>query len=244
MFASRNYVNSCLVHWTGRGKENGAAFSILENICQEQVLRLSHCPTYVQPDLQSRVAMVCFTDIPLEHSHEHCSKFGQFGLGFKKSSMIAYGANPVLYTTGLHLERIRHIDGLLARMKDLEKDREWRSEIEHYKFTEDETAALLEVLGLLQEYSYKNADGSDYLTYYQREWRLTFDVLPFASGMTAHTPGKSCFYVRDGQSHPIFKFETNDVEYIVVPGAYEKRARTPAGILGCNLKIYEDEVRA
>ncbi len=129
-------------------------------------------------------------------------------------------------------------------MKDLEKDREWRSELEPYSFSEDELVALLEVLGLLQEYSYKNQDGSDYLTYYQREWRLTFDILPFASGTSEHAPGKSCFYIRDGRSYPVFKFKDADVDYLVVPRNYKARALKFAEALACEVKIYEDVVLA
>lgn len=242
MSSDRKYINSSLIHWTGRDKDPNAACSILENICREQILRLTYCPTYVQENLKPHVAMACFTDIPLEHSHEHCSKFGQFGLAFNKKKMIEYGANPVLYTTGRHLDRIRNISCLLERMKDLEKDRDWQSEVEPYNFSEDETIALLEVLGLFQEYSYKNDDGVDYVTYFQREWRLAFEILPFAGGTTEHTPGRSRFYKRDGISYRVFKFDKADVEYIIAPAAYEERALNAASILGCNIKIYESEV--
>lgn len=242
MASDRKYINSSLIHWTGRAKNQDAACSILENICREQILRLTYCPTYVQENLKPRVAMACFTDIPLEHSHEHCSKFGQFGLAFNKQKMIEYGANPVLYTTGRHLDRIRNIANLLERMKDLEKDREWRSEVEPFNFSVDETIALIEVLGLLQEYSYKNDDGTDYVTYFQREWRLTFEVLPFADGTTEHIPGMSRFYVREGISYGVFKFDKSDIEYIIAPAEYEERALDAASMLGCNVKIYESEV--
>lgn len=242
MASDRKYINGSLIHWTGRAKNQDTACSILENICREQILRLTYCPTYVQENLKPRVAMACFTDIPLEHSHEHCSKFGQFGLAFNRQKMIEYGANPVLYTTGMHLDRIRNISNLLERMKDLEKDREWRSEVEPFNFSVDETIALIEVLGLLQEYSYKNDDGTDYVTYFQREWRLTFEVLPFAGGTTEHTPGMSSFYVREGISYGVFKFDKSDIEYIIAPAGYEERALDAAGMLGCNVKIYESEV--
>lgn len=242
MASDRKYINSSLIHWTGRAKNQDAACSILENICREQILRLTYCPTYVQENLKPRVAMACFTDIPLEHSHEHCSKFGQFGLAFNKQKMIEYGANPVLYTTRRHLDRIRNISNLLERMKDLEKDREWRSEVEPFNFSVDETIALIEVLGLLQEYSYKNDDGTDYVTYFQREWRLTFETLPFAGGTTEHIPGTSSFYVREGISYGVFKFDKSDVEYIIAPAGYEERALDAASTLGCNVKIYESEV--
>ncbi|NKF24801.1 abortive infection system antitoxin AbiGi family protein [Solimonas marina] len=238
----RKYINEALMHWTGRGKSDIDAYSALESICVDRILRLTFCPNYVQPSLDSKTAMVCFTEIPLEHSAEHCGLFGRFGIAFKKSAMIEYGANPVFYTTAKHLVRIKHISTLLERMKDLEKDREWRQDIEPYRFSEDETVAMMEVLGLLQEYSYKNNDGTDYVTYYQREWRLTFDVLPFAEGSTPHTAGTSCFYIRNGTSYQVFKFKDADVAYIVVPEDFEQKAKALAASMACDVKVYEREV--
>jgi len=239
---SRKYVNESLIHWTGRGQTNDSAFSALKSICEENILRLTYCPNYVSTEYKPESAMVCFTDIPIKYSKEHCSKFGKFGIAFKKTKMIEYGANPALYTTGVHFERIKNVAGLLARMEDLEKDREWKEGIEDYKFTEDETTALQEIGGFLQEYSYKNKDNSDYVTYYQREWRLTFKSLPFAGGTKVHKPGMSCFYTRNRQRYSIFKFSPDDVEFVVVPLKFWWRAKKLAKSLGCKLKIYEASV--
>jgi hypothetical protein len=184
-----------------------------------------------------------FTDIPLRFAREHCVKFGKFGIGFNKQKMIGYGANPALYTTAQHFGRIKRLAELLARMEDLEKDREWKQDVESYPFTEDETVAFQEVTDFLQEYSYKNNDLSDYVTYYQREWRLTFRSLPFAGGTRPHEPGMSCFYIRNGKSYSIFKFSDEDVEYIVVPIRYWWRGRKLANKMNCKLKIYEISVR-
>ncbi|MCB1782331.1 MAG: hypothetical protein KDJ34_20020 [Candidatus Competibacteraceae bacterium] len=217
--------------------------SALTSICDEMILRLSYCPNYVHEKYSADSAMVCFTDIPLRFAKEHCAKFGKFGIGFKKQKMIEYGANPALYTTGNHLDRIKKLAELLARMEDLEKDREWKQDIEPYLFTEDETVAFQEVTDFLQEYSYKNNDLSDYVTYYQREWRLTFRSLPFAGDTKPHEPGMSCFYSRDGKSHRAFKFSQEDVEYIVVPIRYWWPAKKLAHKMNCKLKIYEISVR-
>ena len=32
--------------------------------------------------------MVCFTDLPLHLSEEHCDDFGKFGIGFNKDKFI------------------------------------------------------------------------------------------------------------------------------------------------------------
>lgn len=196
----RAYVNNTLVHWTGRGQTASDALSALTSICDEKLLRLSYYPNYVSEEYDKKSAMVCFTDIPLWHAKEHCRRFGKFGIGFKKEKMIGYGANPALYTTAQHFSRIKQLSVLLERMEDLEKDREWKEEVEPYNFTEDETVAFQEVTDFLQEYSYKSQDHSEYVTYYQREWRLTFRSLPFAGENKPQNPGMSCFYTRNGKS--------------------------------------------
>lgn len=239
---SRKYINEELVHWTGRDQTDENAIKALASICDENVLRLSYCPNYVNENYKPESAMVCFTDIPLKFAKEHCSKFGKFGIGFNKDKMIEYGANPALYTTGKHFNRIKKLADLLYRMEDLEKDREWKEDMEPYLFTEDETVAFQEVTDFLQEYSYKNNDHSDYVTYYQREWRLTFRSLPFAGETNPHNPGMSCFYIRDGKSYSIFKFSPEDVEFIVVPFKFWREGKKLANKMNCKLKIYEISV--
>ncbi len=240
---SRKYINNELVHWTGRGQSDENAMNALASICDENILRLSYCPNYVSENYKPESAMVCFTDIPLKFAREHCSKFGKFGIGFNKKKLIQYGANPALYTTGKHFDRIKKLAELLAKMEDLEKDRECKADFEPYSFTEDETVAFQEVTDFLQEYSYKNKDDSDYVTYYQREWRLTFRSLPFAGGTKPHEPGMSCFYIRDNKAYSIFKFIPEDVEFIVVPLRYWRFGRKLANQMNCKLKIYEISVR-
>jgi len=122
---SRKYINDVLVHWTGRNQTDESAMHALTSICDEMILRLSYCPNYVHEEYKRESAMVCFTDIPLSFAKEHCAKFEKFGIGFKKQKMIGYGANPALYTTGKHFDRIKKLAELLARMEDLEKDKEW-----------------------------------------------------------------------------------------------------------------------
>src|SRR5438093_11530017 len=99
---THEHISESLIHWTGRNKTDAEAFSTLKNICEERLLWLEYCPTYVSVEFQERMKMVCFTDIPLRLSAFHCQQFRRFGIGFHKSKMIEYGANPVFYTTNQH----------------------------------------------------------------------------------------------------------------------------------------------
>jgi hypothetical protein len=231
------HISESLVHWTGRKKSDDEAFAALKNICNERELWLAYCPTYGIVGFQEKINMVCFTDIPLHLSAFHCSQFGRFGIGFHKAKMIEYGANPVFYTTNTHFNRIVQLTSLVNRMHDLEKDREWKEELEKYHFKEQETMTLIDLYGFLQEYSH-----NDKLPYYQREWRLIFHMQPFAGGSTPQTPGMTCFRIKDGISHPTFKFSEKDVSQIIVTRAFAKQGAQIAVPFGCEVKIYEDEV--
>lgn len=238
----RGHINNELVHWTGRNVSDSEAFESLSSICNEEILRLTFCPRYVQEEFKPKTAMVCFTDVPLRHSKEHCGVFGRFGIAFHKHKMIEYGANPVFYTVEPHLKRIQEVAELTASLYEYYRDREWREGFEKYQFTDEQFLALHEITEFSQEYSYKNDDTRDDANYYQREWRLTFNSLDFAGGTSPHSPGKSRFYIRGEKSYQIFKFSLTDVAYIIVPLRYYLRARKLANKLKCKIKIYEMSV--
>jgi len=238
------YINNELIHWTGRNASDDVAFQALSSICDEEILRLTSCPRYVQGKFKPETDMVCFTDIPLRYSKEHCGVFGRFGIAFCKQKMIEYGANPVFYTTKIHLKRIQEVAELTASLCDYHRDREWKEGCEPYQFTDEQFLALHEITEFSQEYSCKNNDSRDYANYYQREWRLTFNSLKFAGGTTPHRQGQSCFYIRDKKSYKVFRFSPSDVAYIVVPCRYYFLARKLAKKLKCKLKIYEISVGA
>lgn len=237
------YISNELIHWTGRKKSSAEAFKTLKAICDEEQLHLTFCPNYIDAsnNFTKNTAMVCFTDIPLVHSAEHCDQFGHFGIAFHKKNMIDYGANPVLYTTSKHFSAIKEVSGLLSKMSKLEMDREWQEELTRYHFTEKQTVSLREILEYLQEYSYKGKDNDPKATYYQREWRLAFNSLPFAGGISHLNPGMATI---QGGGMRIFKFSPKDIAYLVVPNSFQDKAKLIAKNLNCSVKGFELEVPA
>lgn len=225
------YISNTLIHWTGRNKSSDDAFEILKKVISNQIIYLSYCPNYATPlssDVLStrngindrKTMMVCFTDLPLEYSKDFCSKFGTFGIGFKKENMIKYGANPVLYTTNQHLDRMKEISGLIGNLLAKEVDREWRSEGEPYWFTTEQIYALNEVFGFTQEYMYKDRDNN----YYQREWRINYDTLPFESGNGAVKVGYGGMRgIVGGKFMCEMKFSLDDIDYLIIPEKYISR---------------------
>jgi hypothetical protein len=235
-----------LIHWTGRkSREDGTeekAFEILRTICSERLLRLTYCPEYVRDNFKREVAMVCFTDIPLSESFEHCNRFGNCGIAFDKEAFIEYGANPVFYTTNSHYNRIVEVSTLLEKMMDLEKDREWMSKPNPYSFSENQTVALVEILSFLQDYCYKGKKDPSATNYTQREWRIAFKTLPFAANKEPQKPGMSSIYIRNKISYYNMAFADSDVRYVVVPREFEDDARSIDRDLKCDIRIFEDEV--
>ena len=216
-------MDETLLHFTGREKTDNDAFSDLTSICRSCELWLSYCPIFSKEKWEKRISMACFSDFSLSDSKKHSELFGKFAIGFNKAKLIDYGANPVFYTTPKHYNRIKSQLSLLERMEELEKDRGLRQEFEPYQFTEDETFSLLIVSGLLQEYAYKQ-DGNR-LNYLQREWRISFNSLPFAGQGKVLLPGMSSFKIVAEKSVGFLKFDKDDIEFIVVSKAFEEKAK-------------------
>ncbi len=236
-----NYINNTLVHWTGRKKLDEDAFAILVNIVNERKLYLSYCPNYADSPISSyKTMMACFTDLPLKYSGDFLSMFGKFGIGFSKDAMIKYGANPVFYTTVSHQGRIIETAGLIQKLLREEVDREWKEGEERYQFNSKQLYSLLEVFGFSQEYSYKE----NHINYYQREWRICYETLPFEAGRPAEKPGNGG--IRGNVGGKIMcemMFAAEDVDYLIVPLKFWNRARKLARLLGCKVMIYEFVVK-
>ena len=93
------YISNYLIHWTGRdGDDRGAEF--LSSIASTCKLRLSYNKLHIFDFYHEiREKMVCFTDVPLAHSAEHCKRYGRFGIAFHKLKLMNVGAQPVFYAS-------------------------------------------------------------------------------------------------------------------------------------------------
>ena len=153
--------------------------------------------------------------------------------------MIEYGANPVLYTTKKHIDRIENVNGLINKLLGEEVDREWRGEMERYQFTAEQLYSLHEFFGFTQEYSYKERD----INYYQREWRLNYDTLPFEVGKGAEKIGYGGMHgLVGGKFMCEMKFSIDDIDYIIMPKSFYKRRNELSELSNDKFLIYEVEV--
>ena len=234
------YISDTLTHWTGRGKTGEQAFSVIKSILTNRELWLSHCPNY--PNLnrhEMKPIMVCFTDIPLHLSEEHCERFGKFGVGFKKENMMSYGASPVFYTTPHLDEKIDTLISLVHDLRQYEMDRQLREGFENFQYTTEQLESLIETFGFFQNYKYRD----DSVDYYQREWRIDYRSIRRATPPTQAGEGD---INGSRNQQPTFNmlFNYNDIDYVIVPRNFEQECQLLLETLSLELevKIYEDEV--
>ena len=246
------FISKSLTHWTGRKKSDKEAFEIIEKIIRSKKLLLTYCPNYpnLPKNRQLNTMMVCFTDIPLNLSSEHCAGFGHFGIGFSKEVFINYGANPVLYTTNEMNEKVEHFISLIGRLQNEEVDREWKDANsnndngDRYQFTSEQFFSMSELAGFMQNYKYNDTS----VDYYQREWRINYETLPKALGMEPQiTPGQGAIHgsIGEGKKKRIASsllFDLNDIDYVVVPKEFENKALELTNKIRAVVKIYEKEV--
>ena len=154
------YISDYLTHWTGRDKSDEGAFKILKSIVSEKRLLLKYNPHFnVNPlNTTANLKMTCFTDIPLYLSREHCKRYGEFGISFKKKNLEKYGANPVFYMTEARKKDTTEIyDFICNLVKGIDP-----------KIPENIQGSLERFFGFVQDYSSKTGG----FLYYEREWRI------------------------------------------------------------------------
>jgi hypothetical protein len=167
-----NHISKYLTHWTGRGKTSDEAFDIVRKIVESKKFKLSSCPNNFRNTTGSTnsVPMVCFTETPIKQSHDHCKRFGFFGIGFDKCEMIKLGANPVFYITNArkyYQEKFKNI---------------YWNELQEYLGVQTEIPfdirnTLSWFLASTQPYT-DDFNGKTREYYSQREWRI-IRLLPF-----------------------------------------------------------------
>ena len=229
------YISDYLIHWTGKdGSDRGA--EILSTIARDRRLRLSYNRLhFVAGCYEVHEKMVCFTDVPLRHSDEHCKRYGRFGIAFHKLKLMNVGAQPVFYASH-------------ACKKDMDTIFSFfQKEVKEASLPPDLFKALHRHFYFIQRLSDGPADGQD-TNYYEREWRLGEQTLvpeekfkrPNArywlqeEGYPRYT-GK---LVSDGDTS-YFAFEPDDVAFLVCPRSWESKIENPHGF---QVEAFEDLV--
>lgn len=233
------YVSNYLIHWTGKdGDEKG--FNTLLDIMRDNRLKFG-TNEFVRLGLSASVAevrdeMICFTDVPIRHSHEHCKKYGKFGIAFDKQFLIRKGAQPVFYYTP-------------SAEPDVKK-------IIRFTIEPGETTVIPpDIMRALRRHFYFSQPYSDdrivspYAFYYEREWRLGKQNLDENFGEDGIVSKRKFA----GDVRPLgklisddkdayFPFKVSDISFVVVPRVFEAKLRDALPMRQLCIKCREDFV--
>ena len=229
------YISDFLIHWTGKdGDEKGSeVLSIIASTCR---LLLSYNRLHIF-DINHEIheKMVCFTDVPLAYSEQHCSQYGRFGIAFKKLSLMNVGAQPVFYAS--HACK-RDMDIIFKYLQ------------EQIKKTTIETA-LFEALHRHFYYIQRLSDGradQNNTYYYEREWRLGEQTLVPPEKLNC--PNSKYYCQQEGYppytgrlarkaDKSYFDFDKEHVAFLIAPQNYHAKIRNTHGF---QIVAYEDLV--
>lgn len=229
------YISNYLIHWTGKdGDEKGVeVLSIIASTCR---LLLSYNQLHIFDfDHEIHEKMVCFTDVPLTHSEQHCSRYGRFGIAFNKLPLMNVGAQPVFYVSHVFKRDMNAIFNFLQ-----EQTRETTIDPTLFK-------AMHRHFYYIQCLSDKKADRND--TFYcEREWRLGAQTLlppeklnqdnaKYKSIKEGYPPytGRLVGYT----DNSYFDFDKDHVAFLIAPKDWKAKINNPHGF---QIRPYEEIV--
>ena len=225
------YTSENLFHFVGwaRPTDHEANFETLGKVLESR--RIAHSPfdgpsrTQTEWNGEGKLAhetlvkgtVTCYADIPTEALGVHLSKYGRFGLGFRRALLIQHGARPVLYVP----TDKRDWAGMYGRslLGDIEAAarglRAWRDKRiaagdrprsrSVGAIPEDEAAVLETALNVFQK---------DILAF----------VKPFDAELAVEHP--SNFYMeREWRKYGHLEFSLSDITHLWVAEGYVDRAR-------------------
>lgn len=224
------YISDYLIHWTGINKkthkfddnEGARVLTLISSNCE---LLLSANPIHwFHRWFFVGARMVCFTDVPLAHSAQHCSRYGRFGIAFHKLKIMNKGAQPVFYASHASKTDMDIINKFLQDEQDKPtiKPNVFHALHRHFYFVQRLSDGL--------------ADRHDTF-YYEREWRLGAQSLLTEQenikrrqkARLSQEPINPRYVglrvVRDGKE--FFSFEEKDVAFLIVPDGWEPSVKNP-----------------
>jgi hypothetical protein len=205
-------VSSAVLFHCWRSDDMAVARYILESICEKGLLLTTNAATLdsfaidrdkgVEKMEVMQRPRVCFTDIPIELLADHGQRYGKYGVGFRRETVIDWGGLPAWYlpnywgdgtlkvagpvlVNGMHaaMDAAQHLQVLATEFKA--KGIPFTVTYKHGSsmqadqlVTEMQHVAhsVFMVLSFIKEMSPQSAEDHSYL--FEREWRLVtgFDL--------------------------------------------------------------------
>jgi hypothetical protein len=203
-------VSSAVLFHCWRSDDTDFARWILESICEKGLLLTTNTETLdsfmidrgkgIEKMEVMQHPRVCFTDIPIELLADHGQRYGKYGAGFRRETVIDWGGLPVWYVqnywsdktlkcvgpslvNGLHAAKdaAQHLQVLAAAFKTsgipFTVNYQHGSTVHADQLVTDmQTAAnfVFMALSFIKEMSPQSVEDHSYL--FEREWRLVFGV--------------------------------------------------------------------
>jgi len=247
MRSPMKHISSLLTHWADKScRSDEDRYDILINKIvryQDLLFSFNNVPFASKyGGLRSKdcwgTKMVCFTDIPLSMSVDHCDKYSKFGISFRKAPLanccvcpVAYAINPSISQAYSYL--YHSADGLKALvddkimpegvyagrkfsfdsyMQNLNHFLAWMQDHSPEEFTYNEGSLVA-----TEKQDVFFSDRSSY--YYEREWRAIY------------RDGDRFAWVKERDNSVYFHFDKTSVQHIICPEAYCKRARNDIAVV-------------
>lgn len=151
-------------------------------------------------DKITTTSVVCVADIPIEHLNFHSKRYGKIAIGFKRSSLVRAGFNPVLYALSTSLVSQNYSDTLLT-IEKLHKtiDGLNYSLLNHGIEVDSQLKELVVAIDLIEEVKARSLGFGNFIKTFNRK---TMDEI---------------YTEREWRSDKPFNFEWTDVAMIVLP---------------------------
>ncbi|MGA2466975.1 MAG: abortive infection system antitoxin AbiGi family protein [Thermodesulfobacteriota bacterium] len=233
MSSDNGYISDYLIHWAGRDKSPEERVSVLSRIVTDCRLRLTRNEFFFNGSLKFDEEMVCFTDVPLARSQQHCAKYSQFGIAFYKKQLMGKGAQPVFYFTHVFKKDMGRIHRFVIE------------QLKNSTIAPDVLRALHRQIYFTQQFAEGPADRHD-IAYYEREWRIGpfslkregQDFLEWYSEHDRLTPITGILVTEGDEQY--FKFEQADVAFLIAPNQFIAQISNPHQFA---VKSYESLVK-
>jgi len=231
MKAQQRYISDELTHFAGRDKQtHHEQYEVLSLILKSKKLVCKSIPHDIPGIIRhsnGKISennlytfnMVCFCDIPLGDIGIHIRKYSLFGLSFKKSLIASKGGSPIYYipkkaivnqqvhkrnksfrTKAEYFDEMHrlYMDYLEKLNKPKNAHESNENVIQNCILFQDLFAFFsLHIFGHIQFFDHTLKDDDPENFYFEREWRVLWSL----------------------------KFESEDVQRILLPKAYAKKLR-------------------
>jgi len=182
-------------------------------------------------------AVICFCDIPVQDFGVHISKYGSFGLAFKKSFLVKKGASPLFYISKNSLVSNMDTEDFLMRLSVTRGEIPNRVKEKAIPLNSVPKIALPRLFDdMLSKYNndYLSSRKLGKLGELDLTWAdklfLFFGMHVFGNLKTfdeslADDEEENYYMEREWRILGNLKFELNDVYRVIIPPSYAKRFR-------------------